>query len=85
MHGDVGDPIHCAQSIHDWLVAGLLPGHSMSSQDRLRIMSLINDALPDLINMPPAPHRERGRCVGEVYKTDLQTGETEIREVTSNV
>lgn len=85
MHGDVGDPAHCAQSVQEWLTAGLLPGHPMASRDKLQVMSLINDLLPDLINMPPAPRREASRSVGEVYKTDMQTGEVEIREVKANV
>ena len=83
-HSDVGDPEHCGKLARRWIAEGLLPGTSNNARDMLNILDAINDSLPDLYAMPPAPKGEQA-VIGELIIINRDTGEVVERELKQNV
>ena len=83
MHKDVGNPEHCGAMARQWLRDNLLPG-SHRHTGGSHILDAINDNLPDLIAMPPAPMGEI-QSIGTIIITDSQTGVTTEREMLQDV
>lgn len=88
-HGDVGDPVHCGRQVAEWLADGILPGNVHSPKDRLKVLDAINEALPDLLKMPPPPMDfgpRRRVSFGEMSIIDAATGRVlDQREVANHV
>lgn len=78
-HGDVGDPEHCGRIVHEWLEKGYLPGSPHSAKDKIRVLDVINERLPDLICIPPQPKADASPAIGEIIAIDRSTGRV-IRE-----
>lgn len=81
VHGEVGDPAHCVAQICDWLAMGILPGNPANKRDYMAVLDAINQRLPDLIAMPPAPF-EKGQVFGDLIATSRESGkkiESEVR------
>lgn len=72
-HNSVGDPEHCGRLVHDWLAKGYLPGSPMSARDKLAVLDVVNERLPDLIAMPPRPRGDTA-AIGEMVAIDRETG-----------
>jgi len=81
-HGDVGDPAHCSEMALEWMGDGLLPGNG--TRGAVCILDAINESLPDLIAMPPAPRGEV-QTLGDLIITNRQTGEVTEREMKQDV
>lgn len=81
---EVGDPIHCAQQVNEWLLCGALPGSVHNNRDRLAIYHAVNESLRDLYHMPPFPPERRAREVGEAIVTERETGKVVAHEAVIN-
>lgn len=81
-HGDIGDPAHASKMALEWMHDGILPGSG--TKGALAILDAINESLPDLIAMPPAPRGEV-QTLGDMIITNRTTGEVTEREMKQDV
>ena len=81
-HSEIGDPLHARRKANEWLADGLLPG--TGAMGAVHILDAINDSLPDLIAMPPAPKGEV-QTFGDIIITNRSTGEVTEREMKQDV
>lgn len=71
---ETGDPTVTAPRTHAY--AQGLGFHTPSPSLLMRIFSIIEDCLSDLLRMPPMPRQSAGEIVADVIATDVETGKT---------
>lgn len=86
---EMGDPVHVATNIHDWLTCGALPGSAANKRDVWNVMDAVQSRLRDLWAMPPLPFelavRNSAVPVGTIDVTERNTGKiVDQIEVTSS-
>lgn len=69
----IGDPRYTARACHK-IAEGMR--FDPTPERLVRIFSIVNDCLPDLLRMPPAPRRDQGEVVADVIAIDIETGKT---------
>lgn len=88
---EMGDTMHQARNIHQWMASGALPGTPGNMPDVFRVFDAVQSRLRDLWSMPPLPPKaavKHGAMpVGEIEITERESGKTvqQIEVVASNV